>query len=88
MRNKLMEVRAKINRQRKMLIIEVPLQKAAPSKHSGKTLVVATTHGCKTTKRGTWDAKSWSPRMPSCTRRRQRRRRSTEKTPSKALCAV
>lgn len=49
MRNKLMEVRAKINRQRKMLIIEIPLQKAAPSKHSGKTLVVATTHGCTTT---------------------------------------
>jgi hypothetical protein len=44
-----MEVKARINSQRKTLVIEIPLQKATPSKHSGKTLVVATTHGCKTT---------------------------------------
>lgn len=44
-----MEVTARINRQRKTLIIEIPYQRAAPSS-SGKTIVVATTHGCKTTK--------------------------------------
>ena len=44
-----MEMSARINRQKKTLVIEIPLQKATPSKLSGKTLVVATSHGCKTT---------------------------------------
>jgi hypothetical protein len=43
-----MEVTARINRQRKTLIIEIPYQRAVLS-GSGKTLVVATTNGCKTT---------------------------------------
>ena len=43
-----MEVTARINRQRKTLIIEIPYQRAVPSA-SGKTIVVATTKGCKTT---------------------------------------
>ena len=43
-----MEVTARINRQRKTLIIEIPYQRAAPSS-SGKTIVVATTHGGKAT---------------------------------------
>jgi hypothetical protein len=44
-----MEVTARINRKKRTLVIEMPLQKPAPSRSSGKTLVVATTHGCKTT---------------------------------------
>jgi hypothetical protein len=44
-----MEITTKINRQKKTITITLPLQKAMPSKSSGKTLVVATTHGCKTT---------------------------------------
>jgi hypothetical protein len=44
-----MEVTARVNRQRKTLVIEIPIQQAAPSA-SGKTIVVATTNGCKTTK--------------------------------------
>jgi hypothetical protein len=43
-----MEVTARINRQRKTLVVEIPLRRATPSA-SGKTLVVATTQGCKTT---------------------------------------
>lgn len=83
-----MEVKAKINRQRKMLIIEVPLQKAAPSKHSGNPCC-----GDDPRMQDHRSAALGTPNrghreMPSCTRRRQRRRRSTEKTPSKALCAV
>jgi hypothetical protein len=44
-----MEVTARINRKKKTLIIEIPYQRPTPS-GSGKTLVVATTNGCKTTK--------------------------------------
>jgi hypothetical protein len=44
-----MLVTARIDRKRKTLTITMPLQKATPSKSSGKTLVVATTHGCQTT---------------------------------------
>jgi hypothetical protein len=44
-----MEITAKINRQKRTITITMPLQKAMPSKSSGKTLVVATTHCCQTT---------------------------------------
>jgi len=44
-----MEITAKINRRKKIITITMPLQKATPSQSSGKTLVVGTTHGCKTT---------------------------------------
>ncbi len=44
-----MEVTARINREKRTLVVEIPLQKATPSKNSGKTLVIATTRGCKTT---------------------------------------
>jgi len=44
-----MEITTKINRQKRTITITMPLQKATPSKSSGKTLVVASTHGCQTT---------------------------------------
>jgi hypothetical protein len=44
------QITAKINRQKRTITITMPLQKAMPSKSSGKTLVVASTHGCVTTK--------------------------------------
>jgi len=44
-----MLVSARIDRKRKTLTIQLPLEKAHPSKSSGKTLVVASTHGCQTT---------------------------------------
>lgn len=44
-----MLVSAKIDRKRKTLTITLPLQKAAPSRSTGKTLVVASSHGCQTT---------------------------------------
>ena len=44
-----MLVSARIDNKRKSLTITMPLQKATPSKSSGKTLVVASTHGCQTT---------------------------------------
>jgi hypothetical protein len=44
-----MEIIAKINRKKRTIAITMPLQKATPSKSSGKTLVVASTHGCQTT---------------------------------------
>jgi len=44
-----MLVSAKIDKKRKTLTITLPLQKAAPSRSSGKTLVVASSHGCQTT---------------------------------------
>jgi hypothetical protein len=50
MEKKKMEITTKINRQKRTITITMPLQKASPSKSSGKTLVVASTHGCQTTK--------------------------------------
>ena len=44
-----MQITTKINRQKRTITITIPLQKAMPSKSSGKTLVVASTHGCVTT---------------------------------------
>jgi hypothetical protein len=44
-----MEITAKINQKKRTITITMPLQKATPSKSSGKTLVVASTHGCQTT---------------------------------------
>jgi hypothetical protein len=43
-----MDIVARVNRQKKTLVIEIPYQRATPS-GSGKTLVVATTHGGKAT---------------------------------------
>ncbi len=43
-----MEVTARINRKRKTLVIEIPYHRPTVS-GSGKTIVVATTKGCKTT---------------------------------------
>ena len=44
-----MPVTVQIDRSKRTLTITMPLQKATPSRSSGKTLVVATTHGCQTT---------------------------------------
>jgi len=44
-----MEVTARINRKKRTLIIEIPYHRATVSA-SGKTIVVATTNGCKTTR--------------------------------------
>ena len=44
-----MEITTRINREKRTITITMPLQKATPSKSSGKTLVVASTHGCQTT---------------------------------------
>jgi hypothetical protein len=44
-----MLVSARIDRKRNTLTIQMPLEKAHPSRSSGKTLVVASTHGCQTT---------------------------------------
>jgi hypothetical protein len=44
-----MLVSARIDNKRKSLTIQLPLEKAHPSKSSGKTLIVASTHGCQTT---------------------------------------
>jgi hypothetical protein len=43
-----MLVTVEVDRKRKILTIQMPLEKAHPSKSSGKTLVIASTHGCKT----------------------------------------
>jgi hypothetical protein len=42
-------ITTKINHKKSTITITMPLQKATPSKSSGKTLVVASTHGCRTT---------------------------------------
>jgi hypothetical protein len=44
-----MPVTVNVDRSKRTLTITMPLQKATPSRSSGKTLVVATTHGCQTT---------------------------------------
>jgi hypothetical protein len=43
-----MSVLVKLDRKKKTLTIEIPLEKAHPSKSTGKTLVIASTHGCQT----------------------------------------
>jgi hypothetical protein len=44
-----MLVSARIDKHRKSLTIQLPLEKAHPSRSTGKTLIVASTHGCQTT---------------------------------------
>jgi hypothetical protein len=43
-----MVITVKVDRQKKTLTIQMPLEKAHPSKSTGKTLVIASTHGCQT----------------------------------------